>query len=133
MEIIKIKTAVPGMIDAIEKGSEKDRIQVIENLDVIYRIVNDVTLKEDMRTIQKLLKSKDSYMYTYAVHMLSDLSMYGIDGTKKKVTLEYPDGITAWVDGWFSDQDQNGNRYWNCFMMDIVGLKEIKECHIILE
>lgn len=79
LEIVKIKTAFPAMIDAVEKGSEKHREKVIEDLEVVYRIAGDVTLKEDIRTIQKLLKSSDSSMYIYAVHMLNDLSVYGID------------------------------------------------------
>lgn len=57
----------------------------------------------------------------------------GIDGEKQRLTIRYPNGNIARPEGWFSDIDQKQEVYWNCFIMDILSLEEIKDCNFILK
>lgn len=83
LEIVKIKTAFLMMMDSIERGKTENFLQIIQDLESILVIAEYEPFKNDLLTIQKILQhaldSGGVEAQEYAVKMLNDLTLFGVD------------------------------------------------------
>jgi hypothetical protein len=117
LEVVKIKTAFIQMIDELEHGRESVFPDIISNLQGVIEIAQSDSFREDLVTVQNLiqnhLQTGSPTALTYAIQMLNDLTLYGIDYPYDK---QSPKSAEGWPQVFEEDQLFNitkslGNEY----------------------
>ena len=117
LEIVKIKTAFPLMLHAMEQGREYNFEQIIIDLGSMKNIVTFSPFKEDLEALQGLLQysidKRSPEALQLAIRMMNDLTLYGVDYPYDK---KAPKASQGWPEVFREEQKFNitkslGNEY----------------------
>lgn len=117
LEIVKIKTAFPLMLDEMDRGQKYRLDRIILDLESMRRIVTFNPFKEDIEALQGLIQyhidTGSLESLEYAMKMLNDLTLFGVDDPYDKKS---PKAIEGWPiifkeDKVFNVTKSLGNQY----------------------
>lgn len=97
LEIVKIKTAFPLMLDHMDRGQKSHLDQIIRDLESMKSILIYDPFKKDIEGLQGLIQHHINTgslgSLEYAMKMLNDLTLYGVDDPYDKKS---PKAIEGW-------------------------------------
>ena len=117
LEIVKIKTAFPLMLDDMHRGQKHRLGQMIVDLESMKNIVSFTPFREDIEALQGLVQynidTGSPESLEYAMKMLNDLTLFGVDDPYDKKS---PKAIEGWPiifqeDKIFNVTKSLGNQY----------------------
>lgn len=132
LEIVKIKTAFPLMLHALEQGKEYNFEQIIIDLGSMKGIITYDPFREDIEALQGLIQyaidKRSPESLELAIKMMSDLTLFGVDYPYDK---KAPKAAQGWPQVFREEQVFNitkslGNEY-TAKMQEIISSTKITE------